>query len=118
MLVAKINPTASFVKQENPFTTTTVNADSMIVLARPYQLGANEVNFEVVFGNVTPATEAVEASEGVPAQEAKPAHFQQVASHMVVLTKDELANWGTDDAEAMNAVAAKLGASVVSTELL
>ena len=112
MLVAKINPSASFAKQENPFSSTTLTADSMTVLARPYLLGANEVNFEVVFGNVTPA---VEAAEGV---EAKPAQFQQVANHMVTLTKDELSSWGTDDAVAMEAVAAKLGTAVVSTELL
>lgn len=118
MLVAKINPAASFAKQENPFSATTITADSITVLARPYLLGANEVNFEVVFGNVTPAVAAVEATEDTPAQEAKPAHFQQVANHMVVLTKEELANWGTDDAAAMEAVVAKLGASVVSTELL
>jgi hypothetical protein len=112
MLVAKINPAASFAKQENPFTTTTVSADSISVLARPYLLGGKEVNFEVVFGNVTPA---VEAAEGV---EAKPAQFQQVANHMVTLSKDELANWGTDDVAAMEAVATKLGASVVSSEVL
>lgn len=111
MLVAKINPSASFAKQENPFSSTTLTADSVTVLARPYLLGANEVNFEVVFGNVTPA---VEAAEGV---EAKPAQFQQVANHMVTLTKDELSNWGTDDLAAMEAVVTKLGAAVVSSEL-
>jgi hypothetical protein len=111
MLVAKINPSASFAKQENPFSSTTLTADSVTVLARPYLLGASEVNFEVVFGNVTPA---VEAAEGV---EAKPAQFQQVANHMVTLTKDELSNWGTDDLAAMEAVVEKLGAAVVSSEL-
>ena len=112
MLVAKINPSASFAKQENPFSATSVTADSVTVLARPYLLGASEVNFEVVFGNVTPA---VEAAEGV---EAKPAQFQQVANHMITLTKEELASWGTDDVVAIEAVASKLGTSVVSTELL
>jgi hypothetical protein len=111
MLVAKINPSASFAKQEGPFSTTTLTADSVTVLARPYLLGADEVNFEVVFGNVTPA---VEAAEGV---EAKPAQFQQVANHMVTLSKDELSNWGTDDLAAMEAVVEKLGAAVVSSEL-
>lgn len=118
MLVAKINPAASFAKQENPFSATTVTADNITVLARPYQLGASEVNFEVVFGNVTPAVEAVEAAEGVQPQQAQPARFNQVASHMVVLSKDELSNWGTDDLTAMEAVAAKLGTSIVSTEVL
>lgn len=118
MLVAKINPSASFAKQENPFSATTVTADSITVLARPYLLGGSEVNFEVIFGNVVPSVAAVEATENTPAQPAIPAHFQQVASHMVTLTKDELANWGTDDAAAMEAVATKLGASVVSSEVL
>lgn len=117
MLVAKINPIASFARQENPFTTTTLTADSVTVLARPYLLGAKEVNFEVVFGNVTPATDAVEAAEGVPAQPAKEAEFQQVASHNVTLSKEELENWGTDDLAAMEAVVTKLGASVVSSEV-
>lgn len=118
MLVAKINPTASFAKQENPFSATSVTADSITVLARPYLLGASEVNFEVVFGNVTPAVAEVVAAEGVQAQPARPAQFQQVANHMITLTKDELSNWGTDDLTAMEAVAAKLGTAVVSTEVL
>jgi hypothetical protein len=118
MLVAKINPVATFAKQENPFTTTTISADSISVLARPYLLGGSEVNFEVVFGNVIPVVEAVEASEGVEAVQGQPARFEQVFSSMVNLTKDELANWGTDDTLAMEAVAVKLGAAVVSTEVL
>ena len=117
MLVAKINPVASFARQENPFTTTTLTADSVTVLARPYALGAKEVNFEIVFGNVIAATEAVEASEGVQAQPAKAAEFQQVASHNVTLSKEELENWGTDDLTAMEAVVTKLGAEVVSSEV-
>ena len=117
MLVAKINPVASFARQENPFTTTTLTADSVTVLARPYALGAKEVNFEIVFGNVIAATEAVEASEGVQAQPAKAAEFKQVASHNVTLSKEELENWGTDDLTAMEAVVTKLGAEVVSSEV-
>jgi len=34
------------------------------------------------------------------------------------LSKDELENWGTDDLAAMEAVVTKLGAEVVSSELL
>ena len=79
---------------------------------------SQRVNFEVVFGNVLPATEEIEAAEGVPAQPAKAAEFQQVASHNVNLSKDELENWGTDDLAAMEAVVTKLGAAVVSSELL
>ncbi len=117
MLVAKINPTASFAKQENPFTVTTVSADSIAVVARPYVLGAKEVNFEVLFGNILPATEAVEASEGVDAVEAVPAKFIQVISQTLVLNQEELENWGVDDKVALLAVATKLGATIESTEV-
>lgn len=118
MLVAKINPTASFAKQENAFTVTTVSADRIAVIARPYVLGSKEVNFEVLFGNILPATEAVEASEGVEAIEAVSTKFVQVTSQVLVLNQDELKNWGVDDEVALLAVATKLGATVESSELL
>lgn len=117
MLVAKINPAASFAKQENPFTITTLSADSIAVVARPYVLGAKEVNFEVLFGNIIPATEALEASEGVDAVEAVPAQFIQVTSKSLVLNQEELENWGTDDEVALLTVATKIGANVESTEV-
>ena len=117
MLVGKINPAASFAKQENAFTITTLSADSIAVVARPYVLGAKEVNFEVLFGNIVPATDAVEASEGVDAVEAVPAQFIQVTSQSLVLSKQELENWGVDDEVALFAVANKLGANVESTEV-
>lgn len=118
MLLAKINPAASFAKQENPFTITTVTADTIAVVARPYVLGSNEVNFEVLFGNFIPATEAVEASEGVEAKEAELAQFVQATSQFVVLTKEELENWGTDDEVALLAVSNKIGANIESTQSL
>lgn len=118
MLVAKINPAASFAQQENPFTITTMTADSIAVLARPYVLGSKDVNFEVLFGNLIPATEAVEATEGFEAKEAVPTQFVQVTSQVLVLNQEELQDWGIDDKVALVAVATKLGASIESTELL
>jgi hypothetical protein len=117
MLVAKINPAASFAKQENAFTITTLYANSIAVVARPYVLGAKEVNFEVLFGNVIPATESIEASEGVDAVEAIPAQFIQVKSESLVLNQEDLQEWGTDDEVALVVVATKLGATIESTEV-
>lgn len=103
MLYAKINPKASFVQQEGPFTApVTVEADYLTALARPYVPGAPQTNFEVQFGT------AVLDEEGVVVG------INNVSSSNIVLTSIELANWGVDDSSLLESVAAKLGTSVES----
>jgi hypothetical protein len=103
MLYAKINPKASFVKQEGPFTApVTIEAEFLTALARPYIPGATQTNFEVQFGN------AVLNEEGVVVG------INNVSNSNVVLTAVELVNWGVDDSVLLEAVAAKLGTSVES----
>jgi hypothetical protein len=103
MLYAKINPKASFVKQEGPFIApVTVEADYLTALARPYAAGASKTNFEVQFGN------AVLNEEGVVTS------VNQVSNSSVVLTAEELVNWGIDDSVLLQAIAAKLGTTVES----
>jgi hypothetical protein len=110
MLLAKINPAASFTSQDGPFAQPTViTAEYLSAAARPYVAGASQTNFEVVFGTYTPS---VEALEGVQAQSAK---FNRVQSSQVVLSAEELASWGTDDSVLLDAIAAKLGTSVTET---
>jgi len=119
MLIAKINPAASFTTQTGPFTAPqTTTADYLTALARPYIPGAAQTNFEVLLGTRTPAVAGVEASEGVEAVEAQPAKFNHVQSTQVVLTAEELAAWGTDDTVLLTAIASKLETSVVSTETI
>jgi len=116
MLLAKINPAASFTSQSGPFTASeTITADYLTALARPYIAGASQTNFEVLFGTYTSAVAGVEASEGVEAVNEQPAKFNHIQSSQVILTSEELANWGTDDSVLLSAVASKLGTSVVST---
>lgn len=50
MLYGKINPPATSVEQTTPFSAITKTADLMVVIARPYALGATNVNFQVSFG--------------------------------------------------------------------
>jgi hypothetical protein len=103
MLYAKINPKASFVQQEGPFTApVTVEAEYLTALARPYAAGASQTNFEVQFGN------AVLNEEGVVTS------VNQVSNSSVVLTAEELVNWGIDDSVLLQAIAAKLGTTVES----
>lgn len=116
MLLAKINPAATFTSQNGPFAQPTIiTAEYFTALARPYVAGATQTNFEVMFGNYTPAVEGVEASEGVDAVQAQAASFQNVQSSQVVLSAEELASWGTDDSVLLEAIASKLGTSVVET---
>ena len=116
MLIAKINPAATFTSQSGPFSAPeSVSADYLTALARPYIAGAAQTNFEVQYGTYTAAVAGVEASEGVEAVQAQPAKFNHIQSSSVVLTAEELATWGTDDAVLLSAVASKLGTTVQST---
>ncbi len=107
MLLAKISPAAKQIVQTSPFESSEVTAEYMSALARPYALGASKVNFEVVFGNL------VESPK--PGSEELVQQFVRVTSSSVVLEGEELASWGTDDLVVINAIAAKLGTSIVST---
>lgn len=103
MLYAKINPKASFLQQSGPFTApVTVEAEYLTALARPYAAGASQTNFEVQFGN------AVLNEEGVVK------FIQQVSNSQLVLTAQDLVNWGADDSVLLEVIAAKLGTVVES----
>lgn len=113
MLIAKINPAATFTSQEGPFAQPqTITADYITAFARPYVAGATQTNFEVLFGIYTPA---VEESEGIQAQ---PAFFNRIHSSQTVLSAEELSNWGTNDIALLEAVAIKLGTAVEETEVV
>ena len=104
MLLAKINPAATFTSQDGPFAQPTIiTADYLTALARPYAAGASQTNFEIQFGTY------------VPAVESQPAKFNRVQSSQLVLTSQELASWGEDDSVLLDVVASKLGTSVVET---
>jgi ribosome biogenesis protein Nip4 len=107
MLIAKITPAAKQIVQTTPFETSEISAEYMAAIARPYALGASKVNFEVVFGNLVESTR--------PGSEEVTQQFVRVTNTNVELEGEALASWGTDDSVILNAIAAKLGTSVVST---
>jgi len=116
MLLAKINPAASFTSQDGPFAQSTiVTADYLTAVARPYIPGASKTNFEIIFGSYVPAVAGVEASEGVDAVQAQLAKFDRIQSSQAILSAEELADWGTDDSVLLGAIASKLGTTVVET---
>lgn len=109
MLLAKLGQKATFVQQQSPFQTISVDAHHFTAIARPYQLGGKNTSFEVVFGNHIEAVEGVEASEGVEAVRAQEARFEQVSTSRLELTSEELASWGTDDKAVLEVIASKYG---------
>jgi hypothetical protein len=102
MLYAKITPSAEKVIQTTPFSSTTITADYMSALARPYGLGANVVNFEVLFGNITFN------------ENQQPISFQNVVSSQLILEGDQLQNWGIDDTIILQEMATILGLTIES----
>jgi hypothetical protein len=107
MLLAKINPAATFTSQSGPFAEPTIiTADYLTALARPYVAGASKTNFEIQFGTYAPAIEG---------EQPQPAKFNRVQSSQLVLTSEELSSWGADDSALLEAVALKLGTAIVET---
>ena len=103
MIYAKINPAATRVEQNSPFgAQKTIVADYMTAIARPYTLGAQRTRFEIQYGNVT-----LNADGNVT-------NFSHIMSGETVLTADQLATWGSDDAVVLNIIAAAVGTSVES----
>lgn len=101
MLFAKIDPIATFTQNTGPFTApVAVQAEYLTALARPYAAGALQTNFEIAFGNI------VKDAEG------KAIGVTNVSTSQLTLTKEELADWGTNDDILLTIVATKLGTTV------
>jgi hypothetical protein len=101
MIFAKINPVASKVLQTTPFTTTTITADTMTAIARPYKLGSENTRFELVFGNLI--------SGNTENNEIK---FNQIMNSEITLSSTQLQNWGSDDSVVLTIIATALGVNV------
>lgn len=102
MIFGKISPEAKVAVQSNPFTGSVVTGNYMTALARPYALGANAVNFQVIYGNCTFDTGSGEVIG-----------FQQVFSDNVVLSGSAISTWGEDDTVILDALAAQQGTTVI-----
>ena len=102
MLYAKINPVATFVQNTSPFTApVATQAEYLTAVAIPYAAGAPQTNFEVVFGNV------------VKDEDDKVTKFINVSGTNIMLTAEELVNWGTNDDVLLTTLALKIGTLAV-----
>ena len=103
MIFGQIDPKAVVVVQQTPFGGTQVTGSYMTALARPYALGANIVNFQVIYGNCT-----FDSGSG------EVIGFQQIFSDNVVLSGSTITTWGENDSVILDAIATQQGTTVVA----
>jgi len=94
MIFAKISPVATIVRQEGPFSSSSVTGSYMTAAARPYVLGSEEVRFQISYGEV------------VLDENGAVTDFKQIADSEVSLSGAQIAGWGTDDTVILNEIAA------------
>lgn len=102
MLFAKISPAAQKIIQTTPFESTTQTADYMSALARPYALGSNKVNFEVIYSNV------------IFDENQNPIKYENLTSNVLSLEGSQLQGWGTDDSYILQQIASILNITIQS----
>ena len=103
MIFGKINPVATVYQQATPFGNTTVTGSYMTAIARPYVLGANQVNFQVSYGNF------------VKDETGKITGFNNLFSDSVVLSGQIITNWGNNDAIILDAISEQQGTEITET---
>lgn len=103
MLFGKIDPVAQIVKQVTPFEQQTITANWMTAIARPYVLGATEVNFQVNYGNF------------IKDQTDKITGFNNLFNDNVVLSGQIITNWGNNDAIILDAISEQQGTEITET---
>ena len=104
MLFAKIDPPAEFAQNPTPFSVEIKKADYITAAANPYKLGATEVSFNYILGNPEFNTEG------------KMVKFQRLGGGNIVLSGDEISDWGLDDTVVLEKICDKLGTSAVEFE--
>lgn len=116
MLVAKVNPPAKKIMQQNPFQQTEITAEYMVAKCIQLVIGGaqgslnDEIQFQVKFGNLK--------YEQNPDGTNKPPILDILLNTRVVFTQSELSDWGTDDTIVYNKIANKLGFNIISTEFM
>ena len=103
MIFGRINPVISLAQQTDLFdqTTSYITGSYITAVANQYALGANSVNFRVMYGNCTFESGSV-------------TKFETVYATNVVLTGSAITTWGEDDSVILDAIATEQGTEVVA----
>lgn len=102
MIFGKINPVLSMATQDTLFNPSPefITGSYVTAVANNYSLGANQVNFRVMYGNCTFESGSV-------------VKFDVIHADNVVLSGSTIATWGEDDSVILDAIATAQGTSVV-----
>jgi hypothetical protein len=103
MIFGQISPVISLAQQTDLFdqTTSYITGSYITAVANQYALGANSVNFRVMYGNCTFESGSV-------------TKFETVYATNVVLTGSAITSWGEDDSVILDALAGEQGTEVVA----
>lgn len=103
MIFGQIYPVLSLAQQSDLFdqTTSYITGSYITAVANQYALGANSVNFRVMYGNCTFVSGSV-------------TKFETVYATNVVLTGSAITTWGEDDSVILDAIATEQGTEVVA----
>jgi len=103
MIFGEISPVIALAQQTDLFDQTTnyVTGSYIAAVANQYALGANQVNFRVMYGNCTFESGSV-------------VNFETVYATNVVLSGSTITTWGEDDSVILDALATEQGTSVVA----
>ncbi len=102
MIFGKINPVISMATQDTLFNPAPefITGSYMTAVANNYALGANQVNFRVMYGNCTFESGSVVG-------------FTTIHADNVVLSGSAIETWGTDDSVILSAIAVQQGTTIV-----
>jgi hypothetical protein len=103
MIFGQINPVISIATQDGLFNPSPefITGSYITAVANQYVLGANQVNFRVMYGNCVFESGSV-------------VDFKSVYADNVVLSGDTITTWGQDDSVILEAIAEAQGTEVVA----
>lgn len=101
MLFAKINPVAQIPEMESPFAYDVKTANYLTAVASPYRLGAEEVNFSLVYGTAT-FNEQGEMET-----------FTRLLGGSITLGAPYIQQWGLDDSVILGTICEQVGTEAI-----
>jgi hypothetical protein len=101
MLFAKINPVAQIPEMESPFAYDVKTANYLTAVASPYRLGAEEVNFSLIYGTAT-FNEQGEMET-----------FTRLLGGSITLGAPYIQEWGLDDSVILGTICDQVGTEAI-----
>lgn len=101
MLFAKINPVAQIPEMESPFAYDVKTANYLTAVASPYRLGAEEVNFGLIYGTATFN------------EEGQMETFTRLLGGSITLGAPYIQEWGIDDSVILGTICEQVGTESV-----